>query len=149
MQNSTFLVLLRPIFAPKIKTPPPTRLGSGSCEGLAIIWTRIMEFFCSEAHPKLVKTFFGDHLISAGKTVWISVKTLFFLEITRFWQKNRLNVIEDWWKFGSSSFTVVSSFQKSPLPPLQNPGYAPAWERRLPGNRRLCSQPLLKIHWFL
>ena len=46
----------------------------------------------------------------------------FFLEITWFWQKNRLNLIQDWWKFGSSSFTDVSSFQKSaPPPPLRNP----------------------------
>ena len=58
MQNSTFLVLLRPIFAPKINAAPPTGLGSGSCEGLAVIWTRILEFFGSGAHPKLVKTFF-------------------------------------------------------------------------------------------
>ena len=68
----------------------------------------------------------GDHLFSAGKTVWILVKT-FFLEITWFWQKNRLNLIQDWWKFGSSSFTHVSSFQKStPPPPLRNPGYTTA-----------------------
>ena len=51
---------------------------------------------------------------------------LFFLEITWFWQKKRLNLIQDWWKFGSSSLTDVSSFQKSPHPHLRNPGYATA-----------------------
>ena len=88
MQNSTFLVLLRPIFAPKIKTAPPKGFGSRSCEKLAVVWTRIVDFFGSRAHPKSVKTFFLDHLISAGKTLeflisagktlWISVKTFSF-----------------------------------------------------------------------
>ena len=58
MQNSTFFVLLRPIFAPKLKIAPPTGFGSRSCEGLAVIWTRIVEFFGSGAQPKSVKTFF-------------------------------------------------------------------------------------------
>ena len=58
MQNSTFLVLLRPIFAPKIKTAPPTEFGSKSWEGFPVIWTRIVVFFGSGAHPKSVKTFF-------------------------------------------------------------------------------------------
>ena len=90
MQNTTFLVLLRPIFAPKMKTATPMGLGSRSCEGLPVIWTRNVEFFFSGSHPKLVKKtdwisvktfflfFFGDHLISAGKTVSILVKTFFF-----------------------------------------------------------------------
>ena len=49
----------------------------------------------------------------------------FFLEINWFWQKNRLNLIQDWWKFGSSSFTDVSSSKKA-HPTLRNPGYATA-----------------------
>ena len=58
MHNSTFLVLLRPIFPPKIKTAPPlTGLGSRICLGLAVIWTRTVDFFCCGAHPKLVKIF--------------------------------------------------------------------------------------------
>ena len=52
MQNNTFLVLLRPIFAPKMKTAPPTGLGSRSCEGLALIWTKKVEFFFWSA-PKV------------------------------------------------------------------------------------------------
>ena len=105
MQNNTFLVLLRPSFAPKMKTAPPTGLGSRKCKELAVIWTRKVEFFVCGAHPKLVrrsdwilvKTFFflGDHLISAGKNVSSLVKT-FLLEITWFWQKKRLNLIQGW-----------------------------------------------------
>ena len=57
--------------------------------------------------------FLEDHLISAWKTVTILVK-IFFFEITWFWRKNRLNRIQDWWTFGSSSFTVVFTSQKSP-----------------------------------
>ena len=59
MQNSPFLVLLRPIFAPKMKTAlPPSGFRSRSCEGLAVIWTSLVEFFGCGADPKLVKTFF-------------------------------------------------------------------------------------------
>ena len=58
MQNSTFLVLLRPIFAPKMKTAPPKGFESQSCEELDVVWTRMVEFFGSGAHSKSVKTFF-------------------------------------------------------------------------------------------
>ena len=58
MQNNKFLVLLRLIFAPKMKTAHPTGFGSRRCEGVAVIWTRIVEIFCSGTHPKSVKTFF-------------------------------------------------------------------------------------------
>ena len=90
MQDSTFLVLLRLIFAQKMTTAPPTGLGSRSCEGLPVIWTRKVEFFFLERTLGwsgeviefwLKPFFFGDHQISAGKTVSILVKT-FFLEIT-------------------------------------------------------------------
>ena len=66
MQNTTFLVLLRPIFAPKMNTAPPMGLASGSCEGLAVIWTRKVELF------------FVDLNWSWWKTDWILVKTFFF-----------------------------------------------------------------------
>ena len=80
MQNSTFLVLLRPIFAAKIKIDPPSGFGRRSCEELAVIWIRIVDFFGSGAHPKSVKTFFLEItvLIFTGKILWISVKTFFF-----------------------------------------------------------------------
>ena len=58
MQNSTFFVLLKPIFAPKLEIVPPSGFGSGTCDGLGVIWTRIVEFFGFGAHPKLVKTLF-------------------------------------------------------------------------------------------
>ena len=37
MQNSTIFVLLKPIFAPKMKTAPPKGFGSRSCEELAVV----------------------------------------------------------------------------------------------------------------
>ena len=38
MQNRTFLVLWRPIFAQKMKTAPPSKgFGCRSCEGVAVI----------------------------------------------------------------------------------------------------------------
>ena len=68
-----------------MKTAPPTGLGSRSCKGLAVIWTRKVEFFVCGAHPKLgrksdwilvkVFFFFWDLLTSAGKTVSILVQT--------------------------------------------------------------------------
>ena len=46
-------------FCSKIEnSPPPKGFGSWSCEGHAVIWTRVVELFGSEAHPKSVKTFF-------------------------------------------------------------------------------------------
>ena len=70
MQNSTFLVLLRPNFAPKMKTAPPKGFENQSYEELDVVWTRMVEFFGSGAYSKSVKTFFfGDHLISARKTL--------------------------------------------------------------------------------
>ena len=62
MQNRTFLVLLRPIFAQKMKTAPPKRFGSRSSEVVAAI--RPEELF--------------EFVISAEKSVSISVKTFFF-----------------------------------------------------------------------
>ena len=102
MQNCTFLVLLRPIFTPKMKTAPPKGCGSRSCKGLAVVWTRIVEFFGSGAHPKSVKTYFleitwfrpekpFEYLISAGKTFWISVKTFFCWRSPAFGPKKTLN----------------------------------------------------------
>ena len=116
-------------------------LASRSCEGLAVIWTRKVEFVF---FPDLTwswsgkltefwwRPFFLRSPNFAGKTVSILVKTLFLffmLEIIWFWQKNRPNLTQDWWKFWSRSFNVVSSFQKSPPPPLRIPGYAPASTR--------------------
>ena len=43
--NTSFLVLLRPIFAPLMKIAPPMELAIRSCEGPAVVWTRIVNFF--------------------------------------------------------------------------------------------------------
>ena len=57
MQNVTFLVFLRPIFARKLKTAPtPMGLASRSCKGLAVVWARKVEFFFfAGSHLKLVR----------------------------------------------------------------------------------------------
>ena len=70
-----------------------------------------------KSYPPFCETLASERLqAQASEKMQLSntffVKT-FFLEITWFWQKNRLNLIQDWWKFGSNSFTDVSSFQKS------------------------------------
>ena len=101
MQNRTFLVLLRPIFAQKMKTGPPPK-GCGD-EGVAVIWAE--EAF--EIGRK-IRLNFGEDLffleitcfwaekpfefpISAEKSVSISVKTFFFLRSPVFGRKICLN----------------------------------------------------------
>ena len=71
--------------------------------------------------------FFGDHLILGGKNLWISeLSETFRLNF----RTNRLKLIQEQWKFESSSFAHFSLFQNSPPPPpFPNPGYAP--EERL------------------
>ena len=75
-----------------MKTAAPTGMGSRSCEGLPVIWTRKVEFFflertqswsgeVTEFWLKPFSFFFRDHQNLAGKAVSILVKT-FFLEIT-------------------------------------------------------------------
>ena len=58
MQISKFFALFMPIFAPKMKTAPPKGFGSQSCEGLAVVWTRIVEIFVSGAHAQSGRPFF-------------------------------------------------------------------------------------------
>ena len=124
MQNNLFLVLLRPIFAKKMKTALPMGLASRSCEGVAVIRTRKVQLCLFGPHLNLVrksdwiavKTFLGgDHPISAGKTVSILVKT-FFLRLPDFDRK----IASIWFKTDSSSFTLDSSFQTPPPPPFAN-----------------------------
>ena len=129
-QNSAFLVLLRPIFAPKMKTaPPPKEFGSRSCEGLAVIWTRIVEFFGSGAHPKSMKTFFFllditcfwpekpfEFLISARKSLWISVKTFF----GGVWRPPNF-----YWKIASIQFKTNENFGQVRLQLYQTSKKAP------------------------
>ena len=65
IQNSTYLVLLRPIFAPKMKTLPPTGLGSRRFKKLLLFGPEKWSFF-SGAHTKLIRS------------DWILVKAFFF-----------------------------------------------------------------------
>ena len=69
MQNCTFLELLKPIFAQKMKTAPPKGFWCQSWEGVAVI--RPEEPF--------------ELPISPEKSLSLSVKTFFFLEITCIW----------------------------------------------------------------
>ena len=102
MQNRTFLVHLRPSFARKMKTSPPIKgFGSRSCEGVAMLRTE--EFLKFE--------------ILATKSVSISVKTFFFLEITYFWAEKTLGFEISAEKSVSILLTLFSTFQKR-LPPL-------------------------------
>ena len=162
VQNSTFLVLLRPISAPKMKTAPLKGFGSRSCEELAVVWTKIVDYFGSGAHSKAVKTFFywrspafgrkkplsfwfrpekpfefrwrpfvleityirpGKNLefrISAGKTLWISVKTFFsfsfgdHLFLTEKPPQSNLRLKKIWVKFVFGCIKLP----KKPLLPL-------------------------------
>ena len=93
MQNTTFLVLLRPIFAPKMKTPPPKEIWEPKLWRNFRCLDQNSGVFGSGAHPKSVKTYFfeitwfrpekpfefwgrpffiGDHLHSVKKNPWIS-----------------------------------------------------------------------------
>ena len=130
MQNSTFLVLLRPIFAPKMKTAPPTGMGSRSCEGLLVIWTRKVEFF------------FLERTLSWSEVTEFWLRP-FFWRSPKFGWKNRFNFGEDLFFWRSPDFDrktasiwfkmvkiwvkfVYCCFQLSKKPPslLRNPGYA-------------------------
>ena len=110
MQNSTFLVLLRPIFAPKMKTALPNGFGEQKLWTTCRYLGQKSGFLFSGAQPKffrkmewiLVNTFiFCLRSPNFGrKAVWISVKTFFFgdhlilgrtffLEITWVWAEKR------------------------------------------------------------
>ena len=45
MQNTTFLDAFEADFCSKNENSPPMGLASRSCEGLAVTWTRKVEFF--------------------------------------------------------------------------------------------------------
>ena len=66
-----------------------------------------------------------EFLISAGKTLRISVKIFFLLRSPKFDKKqpqSRLKLMKIWVKFVSGCIKLP----KQPPPPLRNPGYAPA-----------------------
>ena len=113
-----FLVVLRPIFAEKMKTaPPPKEFGCRSCEVVAVI------------RPE--KSF--EFPILAEKFVSVLVKT-FFLEITCFWAEKpaEISSISDKPCDSDSSTMKIrvkvacSCLTLSKKPPsFSNPGYAP------------------------
>ena len=86
MQNRTFLVLFRPIFAQKMKTATPKRFGSRSSKVVAAIWPEEpfeLVISAEKFYSILVKTFFlGDHLFlgekppqsdSRAMKIWVKV----------------------------------------------------------------------------
>ena len=102
MQNTLFLVLLRPIFALKAKIAPPIGIGN---KNMPLDRKRI----CSQSSiPTRAKTFFGLHLILD--------------------KKNCPNLGEDLF-FGLYVMCEMCQFGFTPLkhPPflLEIPGYAP------------------------
>ena len=111
-------------------------LASRSCEGLAVIWTRKVDFFFW-ASPEVGQEnwlnfsedlffFNGDHLISAGKTVSILMKIVFFFRSPDFDKKNA----PIWFKTDENFGQVCLLLFPASKPPLRIPGYAPDWSQR-------------------
>ena len=124
MQNRTFLVLLRPIFAEKLKTATQriwvVKLWS-RCRELA--WTSV---WISDFGRRTRLNFGEDVFFFLRSPVFGLKNHLNF----RFWPKNpsqfrinRVILIREQWKFGSRSLAVVSLFQKSP------PSFFKSWLR--------------------
>ena len=133
MQNRTFLVLLRPIFAQKMKTgPSPKEFGCRSCKGVAVIRPEEPCEFPISAEKSVsisVKTFFfvfcfvfGDHLVLAEKPFEFPISAEKSVSIlnTPFESDSRAMKIRV--KVAYSCLT----FSKKP-PPFRNPGYAPSF----------------------
>ena len=134
MQNSTFLVLLRPIFAPKMKTAPSKGIWKPKVWKTCCHLDQNSGVFGPGAHPKSLKTFFFFWSLPnfgrkiplnfwnlARKSLWIPFFVFFWRSPNFHWKITTIQL-----KFGWSSFTAVSNFKKSPPPsPLRNRGYAP------------------------
>ena len=114
MQNSTFLVLLRPIFAPHMRTVPPSKFESRSCEGLAVVWTRIVEFFGSGVHPKPVKTFFLRSPVFRRKNPLNFGEDLFFLRSPDFDRKTASICFKTNENLGQVRLQLHQTFKKAP-----------------------------------
>ena len=139
MQNRTFLVLLRPTFGEKLKIAPHRKTASPPTFEFRKISLKFGEdlFFgdhlilgeknvwISDFGRKISLNFgedlsfcfiFGDHLILGGKNVWNSELS----EKCRLdFQRNRVTLIQEQWKFGSRSYALFSLFQNSPPPLFQ------------------------------
>ena len=125
-QNRTFLVLLRSIFAQKMKTAPPKGFGSRSCGGgLADIRPKIRLNFGENLFFWEITCFWTkkpfEFWFRLGNPSQFQWRPFFFWRSPVFKQKNCLNLIHGSWQFGSRSLTVVSAFQKSPLPLYEIP----------------------------
>ena len=134
MQNSTFLVLLRPIFGEKINSPPLKEIGCRSWE--VDVVTRPEKAF--------------EFSILAEKFVSISMKT-FFLETTCFWAKKAFefpsfprNSVKNNDNSGQGCLQFSHSFKKA-LPPFSNPGYAPETTPLIIFLGQACKQDSFKV----
>ena len=92
MQNTTFLVAFKADFCSKNENSPLPQWDwrADDVKHLLLFGLEKWSFFFWTA-PKV------------GQENWLNFgEDVFFLEISWFWQKNRLNLIQDWWKFGWS-----------------------------------------------
>ena len=117
-------MLLRPIFAPKLKTDPPNGIGEQKLWRTCCYLDQKSGFFVFWSSPTEIwwRPFFWRSPNFGRKNRFNFGEDLFLGGIPWFWQKDCFNLIQNWRKFGSSSFTVVSSFQKAP-------SFAKSWLR--------------------
>ena len=123
MQYTTFLVLLRSIFAPKMKTAPQWNWVADVVKDLLLFEPEKWSFFFDLTQTWSGKVtefrgrpfFFGNHLISAGNAVSILMKTSFFgdhLILTEKPPQSDSRLMKTWVKF------VYCCFQLPKKPPL-------------------------------
>ena len=138
-------MLLRPIFAEKLKTaPPPKGFGCWSCEVAAVIQAEELCEFSNSAEKSvsiLVKTFFfGDHLFLGGKTVWIFD---FGQKICHKPCESNSRAMKIRVKVSYSCLTLSKK-----APPFSNPVYAPSLESLLSTFFSLCSSNhVILVQW--
>ena len=128
MQNSTFFYcFFEGDFCSKNKNSlPPNGFGSRSCKGLAVVWTRIVEFFGSGVRPKSVKTFFWRSPDFGRKNPLNFSEDLFFfgdhLNLTEKPPQSHLRLMQVWVKFVYGCIKL----QKKP-PPHPAESWLRAW----------------------
>ena len=121
-------------FCSKNENNPQMGLAIRSCEGFAAHWYRKVEFFSSGPHLKLVRKtdwiwvktfFFGNHPLSAGKTVQFWWRPFFwspdFAEKPPQSDSRLIKIL-------IKSIYCCFQLPKKPPPPLRIPAYAPALE---------------------
>ena len=139
MQNTTFLVLLRPIFSPKMKIAPPMGLAIRRCEGLKLVrktdWIWVKTFL----------VFFGDHPILARKTAEIPVKTFFLFGDHLSLNKKTTQTDQRSSKIWVKIVWCFFQYPKQPPPLKQAPGYAPVFSRGGVEDTRLKAKDTKKL----